>query len=54
MNTFGQTLKMTLFGESHGEALGIVIDGIKPGLVIDYDNLNSLLTKRRPKSIYST
>jgi chorismate synthase len=54
MNTFGQTLKMTLFGESHGEALGIVIDGIKPGLVIDYDNLNALLTKRRPKSIYST
>jgi len=54
MNTFGQTLKITLFGESHGETLGIVMDGIKPGLQIDYTNLDEQLTKRRPKSLYST
>lgn len=54
MNTFGQTLKMTLFGESHGNMMGIVIDGIMPGLQIDFSLLDEQLTKRRPKSLYST
>ncbi len=54
MNTFGQTIKMTLFGESHGEAMGITIDGIAPGILLNEELIKDALTKRRPKSIYST
>jgi len=54
MNTFGDTIKITLFGESHGEALGIVLDGIPAGMKIDFSDIDFELTKRRPKSIYST
>ena len=34
-NTFGNTISLTLFGESHGPAIGAVLDGLPPGLVID-------------------
>ena len=34
-NTYGQALTVTLFGESHGEAIGAVIDGLAPGIKID-------------------
>lgn len=54
MNTFGNNLKVTVFGESHGEYIGIVIDGLEPGLKIDREIIDCELTKRRPKSIYST
>lgn len=54
MNTFGNNLKVTVFGESHGDQIGIVIDGLRPGLEINHDLINKELTKRRPKSIYST
>ena len=36
-NSFGRFLTMTTFGESHGPALGVVIDGVPPGLVLDVD-----------------
>ncbi len=54
MNTFGQNIKITLFGESHGEALGITIDGLGSGIEINHQSIKDALTKRRPKSIYST
>ena len=38
-NTFGQSVCTTIFGESHGEAVGVVIDGLAPG--IDVDNSNN-------------
>ena len=34
-NTFGNTISLTLFGESHGPAIGAVLDGLPPGLVIE-------------------
>ena len=34
-NTFGNNLTVTLFGESHGEAIGAVIDGITPGIAVN-------------------
>ncbi len=49
-NTFGEIFKVTTFGESHGEALGCVIDGIPAGLVIDTDFLQSELDRRKPGS----
>ena len=37
MNSFGTLFKITLYGESHQDAIGVVIDGVKPGLKIDFD-----------------
>ncbi|MBN3860443.1 chorismate synthase [Neisseriaceae bacterium PsAf] len=47
-NSFGQLFKVTTFGESHGQALGCIIDGCPPGLVIDEDMIQKELDKRKP------
>ena len=47
-NTFGQSVSTTIFGESHGSAVGVVIDGLAPGIVVDVDFIKSQLGKRRP------
>lgn len=49
-NTFGSALKVTLFGESHGDAIGIVIDGLTPGIEIDYNFINKQLDRRHSKT----
>lgn len=48
MNTFGQIFRITTFGESHGPALGCVIDGMPAGIKIDLDAVQSMLDRRRP------
>ena len=48
MNTFGQIFRLTTFGESHGEAIGGVVDGMPPGIVIDLDFIQQELNRRRP------
>jgi len=48
MNTFGTIFRLTSFGESHGEAVGGVIDGCPPGLELDIDFIQSELDRRRP------
>ena len=53
-NTFGQSVNVTLFGESHGEAIGVVIDGLCPGIKVDNEFIASQLTKRRPYGNIST
>lgn len=53
-NTFGQNITVTLFGESHGQAIGAVIDGLAPGLPIDTDFIAHLLSRRRPSSSLDT
>lgn len=47
-NTFGQIFRITTFGESHGEAIGVIIDGCPAGLNIDLDYIQSELDKRKP------
>ena len=47
-NTFGKIFTLTTFGESHGEALGGIIDGCPAGLEIDLDFVQSELDRRRP------
>ncbi|OIQ15351.1 MAG: chorismate synthase [Flavobacterium sp. MedPE-SWcel] len=47
-NTFGQLFKLTTFGESHGEALGGIIDGCPAGLTIDLEAIQKELDRRRP------
>ena len=53
-NTFGNSVSVTLFGESHGEYIGAVIDGLAPGIGIDCDYIAHLLTLRRPVGKIST
>lgn len=47
-NSFGTLFKLTTFGESHGVALGGIIDGCPSGLKIDFDFIQSELDKRKP------
>jgi chorismate synthase len=53
-NTIGSALTVTLFGESHGEAIGAVIDGLSPGIEVDMDYIRSKLAKRRPYGSIAT
>ena len=48
-NTFGTSVAVTLFGESHGEYIGAVIDGICPGISIDNEYIEACLERRRPQ-----
>ena len=48
MNTFGHIFRLTTFGESHGEAVGGVIDGMPAGIDIDVDFIQQELNRRRP------
>lgn len=47
-NTFGTLFAVTTFGESHGPALGVVIDGVPAGLVLDTAFIQSELDRRKP------
>ena len=47
-NTFGKIFRVTTWGESHGSALGAVIDGCPPGLELDVTDIQNDLEKRRP------
>ncbi len=48
MNTWGNKIKVTIFGESHGEGIGVVIDGIPSGLALDMDFINREMQRRAP------
>lgn len=48
MNTFGNIFTLTTFGESHGEAIGGVVDGMPVGIEVDLDFIQSELNRRRP------
>ena len=54
MNTFGTRLKFTSFGESHGKAVGCVIDGLPAGVPIDTAFLQAELDKRKGGSRFAT
>ena len=47
-NSFGQVFKITTFGESHGEAIGVIIDGCPSNIEIDLDFIQNELDKRKP------
>jgi chorismate synthase len=53
-NSFGTLFKIHTFGESHGEAIGVVIDGCPAGLNIDMDFLQSELDRRKPGQSHIT
>ena len=53
-NVFGNSVTVSLFGESHGEQIGVVIDGLAPGLDVDMDFMRKQLNLRKPHGKIST
>ena len=52
---FGDRLKISVFGESHGPAIGVVVDGLPSGIALDFDKIAGEMARRRPDSgPYST
>ncbi|TLP36873.1 chorismate synthase [Arcobacter arenosus] len=55
MNTFGQKFRFTTFGESHGKALGCVVDGVPAGIKIDESFIQNEMDRRKPgQNAYAT
>ncbi|WP_308576283.1 chorismate synthase [uncultured Fusobacterium sp.] len=50
----GNSIKLSLFGESHGSMIGVVIDGLAPGIELDTKFIQEQLDKRKPKGKIST
>ena len=48
MNTFGQTIGLTIFGESHGASIGAVLDGLPAGMAIDWEAVRQEMARRAP------
>lgn len=53
-NTFGNAVSITLYGESHGPSVGVVIDGLSPGIPVDEEAVAAQLRRRRPQDVIST
>lgn len=54
-SVFGQSLKISVFGESHGPAVGVVIDGLPSGFALDFDDISGEMARRRPgTALYAT
>lgn len=53
-NSFGNSVIITIFGESHGKSIGAVLDGIAPGIPVDTDFIRYQLSLRRPSENFST
>ena len=47
-STYGENLKLSIFGQSHGPAIGMTLDGIPAGLQVDLEKLQSFLNRRAP------
>ena len=54
MNSFGIKFKFTTFGESHGKALGCIVDGVPAGIKIDEEFIQSEMDRRKPGGKYAT
>ena len=53
-NSFGSQITVTIFGESHGPAVGAVIDGLSPGIRVDTEYIQRRMEERRPSGGIST
>lgn len=51
MNTYGERVKVTIFGESHGPAIGVVLDGVPAGERIDMDAVRIQMRRRAPRLV---
>ena len=47
MNTFGRIFRVSIFGESHGKAIGVVLDGVRPGLPVSESDFMPDILRRK-------
>lgn len=53
--SFGEKFKITIFGQSHSEAIGVVVDGVPAGITLDEEKISRFMSRRAPgKNNYST
>lgn len=54
-STYGERIKLSIFGQSHGTAIGMTLDGVPAGLSVDFEELQAFLNRRAPgQNNYST
>ena len=53
-STWGKNLKISIFGESHGQAIGVTIDGLQPNFVLDMNEISKYMAKRKPGGQFAT
>ena len=53
-NSFGNSVIVSIFGESHGSAVGAIIDGLAPGIELDMDFITAKMNQRRATGLLST
>ncbi|PKM63064.1 MAG: chorismate synthase [Firmicutes bacterium HGW-Firmicutes-21] len=53
-SVYGDKIKISLFGQSHSDAIGVVIDGLPHGIKVDFEKLQAFLLRRAARSILST
>ena len=55
MNTWGNKIRLSIFGESHGESIGITIDGLPAGTSLDFEKIDNFIERRKSgKSSFTT
>lgn len=54
MNACGKNIRIEIFGESHGDGQGVIIDGLKPGIRLDMDYIMAYMSRRRSDGVLST
>lgn len=54
MHSFGKVVKLSIFGKSHDSYIGLLLEGIKPGIVINKDIFLDVLKRRRPSKYFET
>ena len=47
-STYGDKIKISVFGESHGNGIGVVIDGLPAGFEVDFDKVLAQMARRAP------
>ena len=47
MNTFGRKFRVSIFGESHGDLIGVVLDGVQPGIELSEEDFVQNLARRK-------
>ena len=54
MFSYGNKFKISIYGASHEDTMGLIIEGLKPGITLDLDSINKDLDTRRPSKVGET